>query len=303
MALHRNPSRDFEAKIRRITAVGVEVPADLDDLEQRLRGFMRDPAGTDVFDDLARAVINGDDTGTLWVLALATANTGPGVRGEVIDAIRARVNTERRRRYTMRAIDIYAAVAEKFDTAAKALTAAVGVVEPELPADALLDRPAKEQRAWQDAGTQRAALDGLLPALAAAAELANITTNAPDDQLPLAVDTEGLHRRRLWEAWDADDTERRTIANATANQGLTGVTPPAPTRTGRWGKLLALGATIRAHNPAHDFHPYRRPKPLIERTVVENGVTRRIVTDPEDHDHTEPEPATTPPPARVTIRG
>jgi hypothetical protein len=96
-------------------------------------------------------------------------------------------------------------------------------------------------------------LTSLLPALQAAAVLAgveagravnpdgspayggDVEVNARDLQLPLSVDTTGVHRRRVWEAWDVE--QRSAEAEAKYQQGFS-VNVPPPTRTSRWGALL-----------------------------------------------------------------
>jgi hypothetical protein len=88
--------------------------------------------------------------------------------------------------------------------------------------------------------------------------------------LPLLIDASGLHRRRVWEAWQANGE-----------------------RTGRWGALAVLGAPIRAC-PLDEFEPYRTPKPLIRKQFPvggpdSKGIYRPVLIDPEDEDYTPPE--------------
>lgn len=62
--------------------------------------------------------------------------------------------------------------------------------------------------------------------------------------IPLLVDTDGQHSRKLWTACSREGG-----------------------RTGRWGALAALGADIRAF-PAgqlENFTTYREPRPLIRK--------------------------------------
>ena len=75
-----------------------------------------------------------------------------------------------------------------------------------------------------------------------------------------------LHRRKIWQAFGARG------------------------RTGRWGALTALGATIRAW-PADrlaELEPYRIPAPLQERINPASGAWATV--DAEDPDYREPEP-------------
>ena len=64
-------------------------------------------------------------------------------------------------------------------------------------------------------------------------------------RVALTVDDRGLHRRRVWENWQA--------------QG----------RTSRWGALVGLGVKIRAHPHPDRLEPYRAPPPAGVKFVPE----------------------------------
>ena len=100
-------------------------------------------------------------------------------------------------------------------------------------------------------------LEALLPALQAAPVLAGVeatgrsvnpdgsytragdnTVNARDLLLPLSVDVTGLHRRKVWDAWEI--TQRTIESKAKADQDFN-VHVPEPTRTGRWGRAAQIG--------------------------------------------------------------
>ena len=95
--------------------------------------------------------------------------------------------------------------------------------------------------------------------LQAAAALAGTPdTEKGEVMIALTIDAAGLHRRRVWEAW-------RHVAG----------------RTGRWGALLRIGATIRAHD-LDGFTPYRPPRPMEVKQVPHGIGIRQVPQDPED---------------------
>jgi hypothetical protein len=133
-------------------------------------------------------------------------------------------------------------VAKAFDTAATKFTAAAKECDPEADSDAVVGQPDSVRQGRLDSTLHAVELDRLTPVLQAAAELCGIYTGRDDTWLlPLLIDTTGLHRRRVWEAWRS-----------------------AGERCGRWSALAALGARIRAAD-LEGFELYREPKPLIHK--------------------------------------
>jgi hypothetical protein len=171
----------------------------------------------------------------------------------------------------------YAKLASDFDTAAAKLTACAELVDIQAPADALVRNrvPKQAMEAWLAAREHEAELDRLLPVLARAAEMLPMPigkrTTSGDDSKPgdwllaLCCDPGDAHRRRVWEAWQAKGAG------------------------GRWGKLLALGARLRAHPEPSDFEVYERPIPTVVHQEVSragsiSGV-KQWREDPEDALH------------------
>lgn len=285
--LARNPQAQFEARIRHVAAAGIELPPDIDQLRQRLKDFHRGSGSTPMRDRLAEAIITADPTADmplLWAAALAESNAATGIVAELHDGIRLQINRAIRACYAEVALPTYLAIAAKFDTAAQALTAAAAVVDVEAPADVAIAYPTKQQQAWRDAAVAVADLHRLIPALKAAAVLAEVCDDDPDHDLPLAVDPADLPRREVWHAWDTDHRDDQTQRRA-KNAGALTVAEVTRSRTGRWGALLRLGATLRAC-PPEVFTPYRRPARLIERTV--DG--KRRLVDPDADDYQPPQP-------------
>ena len=95
--------------------------------------------------------------------------------------------------------------------------------------------------------------------LSAAASLAGV----PIDQehlIALTVDTDGIHRRKVWSAWERTDG-----------------------RTSRWGALIGIGAVLRAA-ALDGLQPYRRPRPMEVRQVRVGIGIRQEPFDPEDEE-------------------
>lgn len=129
------------------------------------------------------------------------------------------------------------------------------------------------REAWAGLPTYAANIDSLIVILRAAEELTGVPTKSQEAQLSLTVDASGLHRRRAWAAWCATGS-----------------------RAGRWGALVQLGATIRAH-ALDNFAEYRLPRPLEEKIEHNGGLMLTQVVDPEDD-----EVAQTPPSAPETSK-
>lgn len=304
MSLYRDTSRAFDQRLRLVSAA-TELPPEIDALRVRMTEFTRH-AGRPVIDKLAQAVIDGttDDLDIMWACALAeTAQTAPQ-HNDVVTAVRNRIHNRIREVYAAQAIPTYQAIAAKFDATAAKLTAAQALVDVEADAEAVIDRPEKERKGWREAAGHAAELSRLLPSLKAAAVLAAICEDAPDHDLPLAVECDPeLHRRHLWAAWEIETTEAKAARTAANNSPFTTYEPVTHSRCGRWGAVLKLGAEIRAAKP-DEFTEYRRPRPMEERTENTPGGPRKVLLDPEDADYQpKPGPETfTSPRVRTTIR-
>lgn len=258
------------SRVRILTSAGIEPPAEWTALKDRYGKFLAlDNPCTEL---LAQAVVSGDTTAdvpALRALAFAERSTlNSPDRGTVRDIVKGAVTKQLKAIYAPHAVDNYRKITVKYAKLGAEFAAATAIVDPEIPAEQIVDATANTRKAWSDAPSLAAQLTKHLPVLQAAAELAGIQVRDPnlaprsprvlDALLPLAIDTRGLHRRRVWDAWETD----------------TG-------RTGRWGELSKLGATIHAC-PLDEYQPYRRPKQLLERWVVQNDRRVRIIVDPED---------------------
>jgi hypothetical protein len=193
----------------------------------------------------------------LYGLALAE-NSGPQEKAVVTNELSARVFPALTSEYAKTAAANYTTLAEKFNSTAAAFTKAAGTIDPETPAEQLIHASEAKRRAWTDAGVHSMELTSQMPALMEAARLAGTPVNRPDDALGLTILTGTLHRRRVWEAW----------ATTTG-------------RTGKWGALLTLGATIEA-TPLDEYTRYREPRPIETRYERVQFGHRPVTVDPED---------------------
>lgn len=296
MPLHRSPQAGFETRLRHITAAGVELPPEIDQLRQRLKDFQRDTSGNAIRDRLAQAVITADpgaDRDLLWAAALAEASASPPLIADLREAVRVKVNAAIRNAYSEVADQVYLTLAAEFDNAAQTLTTAASAVDVELPADAAIALPAKQQQAWKDAGAAVAELNRLATPLKAAAVMAGVCEDTADHDLALMVNPGEADRRQLWDAWEIELRETKA-ARAAANNSPFNSAPVTRTRCGRWGAVLGVGALVRAC-PPEEFREYRRPMPMVEQ--VRDG--KRTMVDPEADDYRPPPPPKFAPPIRV----
>ena len=261
---------------------GITIPGKWGRLNQQLTDFLELKSAA--LNRLVDSVITpsaSDDRTVLRGLAVAeAAATHPAV-AQVNNAVINAVLTKLRDTITAAAPSIYAKASDQFNQAAASFHACCEVCDPERPAPEMVSAPDAERTAWMEAEGHAAKLTTLVPPLAVAASLAGIPgidlntldVDCHPTVIGLAVDTTDLQRRRVWEAWLTKDGDGRT---------------------GRWGALVALGATIRALPDLKTHQPYPEPRPMEYRdeTVVDQHghatLIRRVPHDPED-DHT-PQP-------------
>jgi len=264
-------------RVHIIQATGVDLPARWVELEERLGAFaeLRSTAAQ----RFAEQVVNpqkGVDVLALRAQAIAEAGETFGAEAEVQAAVIAAVEREMLAAWQPEALTVYRAVAALYDDAAQEFTAAANTCDPEASAEYMIDNP-DQQAAWKLAEVSAARLTQLVPGLVSAAQLADVRLDSADErlaqpwwsapvdptaELALVCDPGTLHRRRVWEAFE-------TVGG----------------RTGKWGRLLALGCTLRAHD-LDGFEKYRLPLPIKheQRQVLgaPRGVIEHVQTDPED---------------------
>jgi hypothetical protein len=256
-----SPLQSLMTNVDTVAAAGGAIPTEYTRIAQRWSAYAELDAGqlTTRLAETIAGTGNLDDLPTLRALALA-GRANPGDAAELTRDVEGSVFLALRDAYATVADSNYTALAEQFTSIGTALGKAVRVVDPATDAAAMVTATDRERKAWTDAELLALQLDDRLPALCTAAELAGLNTLTVDRQLPLVVDTTGLHRRRLWEAWD--DTNARA---------------------GRWAALVSLGATIRALPDLTEYETYRRAEPIrTEYRQIGRGQLAPITVDPED---------------------
>lgn len=260
----------FDRHVKMVTTVAavVEPPTEWRELLRRFAAFV-DMSGT-AAERLCAAVVAGDDDAVFMLRTLALAEAAgekqPQVVASLVNQVRSAVFDRLQAVYSEHADNIYAAVADGFDSIAAKFTTAAKQADPEAAAEEIVTAAAKARTAWSEAPMLAAQLDGTLPALDAAARLCGATGPDALTLLPLTIDPEGHHRRVTWEAFKS-----------------TG-------RAGRWSAVVAAGIPIRAARDPRSVEPYRLCRDYVERTETVDGTTRVIWDDPEDPGYKEPEP-------------
>ena len=263
-----DPLDDHLELVRIVSGADVAAPPEWRALAGRLGDFL----ALDNFDQhplrdqLAAAIVGGTDAAIPVMRSLALAEVANQAQVQMITTgVRNAVHQRMREVYDAPAA--YAQIAEKFNTAAKRFVDAASTVDVETDAASMLEQPDKIRRSWLDAEGFGNQLSKLIDPLAAAASLAGVPdTDSDTTRLPLCVDVDGHHRRKLWTAWSQSGG-----------------------RCGRWSALHQLGVEIRAANIDGGLEAYRLPAAMETREeTIRNsdgqavGI-RRVPFDPEDN--------------------
>lgn len=239
--------------VKALAAVGISPPAEWTAIHKRLTEYLAldTPVRAQLIDAIGEG--KGGDIAALRAGAYAEAAVVPTVNRAVIAGVHARLLQV----YAGHARKNYVKLALEFNDAAKEFTTIAGIVNPDIDAASVVGFPEDQRQAWLSAPLVAAELDKRLPALRAAAELCGVSTKAEQFQLAMVVDPAAAHRRRVWEGWASDG------------------------RAGRWSGIVKSGAKIHA-DPLDKVAPYRRPKPLEQKTEHRNGLVVVTTIDPED---------------------
>ena len=265
-----------------VTAAGVEPPARWRELDAALTTYTATEftAAQRLADQIVRPV-KSVDVAALRAMAIAEAMATPGalaaVQGSVVSALHAAMLEA----WSVSADNAYRQIADQFNAAADLFVAAAQVADPAAAATDMVAADEPVRQSWLTCAVQSARLDELVLPLCYSAELTGLRITAADEQIaqswwqadvadeaviPLVCDPGQLHRRKVWDAYE----------NTTG-------------RTGRWGALVAVGATIRAPLSLDGFERYRRPKPIIHKqrqiTGAPLGYIENVALDPEDADY------------------
>lgn len=215
-----------------------------------------DPSTISAGTRYAEAVVSNDppeDVAQWGALAIAQAGSNSVNEATVRNELQRALEPLLQAALNKTAHDNYLLFRKRFDKSAAAFTKAHTIVSATTDPGLLIGAPEATRRAWQEGQTQSAELTALLEPLRAAAALAGVNMS---NMLGLVVDADGLHRRRVWEAWNDPD---------------------------RWTALLELGATI-ATVDLEDYEHYREPRPMEHRTMRSGIGWRQVEVDPEDPD-------------------
>lgn len=195
-----------------------------------------------------------DDEVILWrSLALAEAVANPTHHATIRNALTDAADKIRAVELEKTAQANYDLIRARFNEAATAFGKAHEVIPADTDPALLALAPEKTRKAWVEGQTRTGTLNQLIPLLLAAARIAG--TNVDNKHaLGLTVSAEGLHRRRVWEAWESEN---------------------------RWTALIDLGATIQAPS-LNEYTYYREPKPIEQVPVRGDFGTRMEERDPED---------------------
>lgn len=257
-----NPFRDHTVAVERLATAGIAPPKEWTDLLNRYREFSALPGG-DAQRRLTQAILDNDtdaDLDELRAFALMEAAASPQDRATVTNAVQAAVTTRLVNIYEPSAAAAYDRAAAQFDKAAQHFTRLADTIDADTDADVVVTLNDPQRKAWGELPIAALGLETALAVLREAAWLCGIGNIKSDETtIALALDTDGVDRRELWSAWEAQEG-----------------------RCGRWGAIHKLGAPLAAAD-LDSFTPYRRPLPMEEKWVrVEGGIGhRRVLIDPE----------------------
>ena len=220
-----------------------------DDMQAELNKAVLDPK------------VKPEELARLHALAIAAAGSNHVTEATVRNSVAGEILAALRVEYRTVAEANYETIRERFNELAEQLTDALDAVDSEASPELMVKADSATRTAWADAPAHAYQLTALLPTLHTAALLAGTTQpsgHADKLLIGLTTNTEGLHRRRVWEAW-----------NNTTGRAL------------QWRELWKLGATIEA--PAlNDIKPYREPMPMETRAERADYGVRQFEYDPED---------------------
>jgi len=243
--------------IDQIIEAGGTVTKEYDRLHNRLRAFS--DIDDDIIGRLTEALMSDEPIGTvadLRALAVA-AEAGTQVHSATVqNAVFRTVHKAMEAEYAKTAVANYNSIRDQFNEHADEFTNAHNVIPATTDPATLVTATDKIRKAWAAGQAAALALTAKVPLLVLAATLAGTRIQHPTVPIGLVAQVDGLHRRRVWEAYDDG-----------------------------WTALLELGATIHAPE-LHDYADYREPRPIESRQKRGELGFITVQIDPEDEDHT-----------------
>lgn len=276
-----------------VAGAGATLPPEFTALRDRFTGFCTEAAGgaNVLFDKLSDALLSGHDDAWIWFGA-CVSQAGAGAveqRAEALARLHGVAEGALRGLYAPIARPVYAGLAHKFDTAADAFAGAASIIDPAADPGEVVNAGQRTLQAWRAAATLAAELDSLLEPLCAASELlrgphqpSGLGTSRDAYLLALVADTTGLHARQVWHAF-RDWPEPRPVSPGESIQAMTAAptNQPVGSRCGRWGRLLAVGAALRAHPDPAQLVLFGQPQPVGVKPVAARNKAQLVRFDPE----------------------
>ncbi|WP_420111627.1 hypothetical protein [Pseudactinotalea sp.] len=248
----------------RIAEHGGTIPAAYRKAEQRWDAWI-EASNASPMTALTNAYADGADEDTLATLRAAAliteAATAPQL-ATVRNSVAPAAYSALRAAYSPQAGKNYAKLAEQYNTAAAEFVRLAQIIDPESDAKNLVSADEDTRRAWLEAELIAGKLDTLAPILADAALLAGANVKGEPALIGLLTDPKSAHRRRVYEAWNANDN-----------------------RCNKWSALIALDVDLRAADLG-EHCPYREPRPLEVQHIRGNIGVRSVTVDPEDDEPT-----------------
>ena len=165
--VERDAYNEHTKRVRALEQAGIAPPDEWVAVRRRFDEFLA--LKTPARQRLIEAIIDpdGEDIAVLRAAAYSEMNIVPAVNHHVKAAVlEALVQA-----YGPVSRSNFKKVATQFDDAARCFTAAVNVVDPERPAELMVNAPQGQRTAWSQAPLHSSKLDALVPVMVAAAEL------------------------------------------------------------------------------------------------------------------------------------
>ena len=251
---------NYRDRVDRVTAAGGTTSKAYRDAANRWDAWsaLRNTSPLQALTDAYEAGTPIEDLAPLRTAALTGEASNPIIDATVHSAVAPAAYAAMVQAYQPNARANYDTARTAFNTAAAEFHTLAEKIDPEADAASMVRADDATRAAWLKIEVTAHHLDTHAAILADAATLAGKPTNTDSATIGATVNADGLHVRRVWEAWANTDG-----------------------RTGKWGALVALGATIEAPE-LDDLSNYREPMPM-EIVQEHSGIgVRQVQHDPED---------------------
>lgn len=247
-------------RVQRVTDAGGTVTKAYDEAVNRWHDWaeLRESSPLQALTDAYEAGATIKQLATLRAAALAAEATNAIMEATVHNAVAPAALAQIMAAYHPTKDDNYRVARDAYNALARQFTDLAETVDVEADARTMVAADEATRSGWLKAEVLAHQLTQAAAILADAATLAGKPTNTDSATIGATVNADGLHVRRVWEAWATTEG-----------------------RTGKWGALVALGATIEAPE-LDDLSNYREPMPM-EIVQEHSGIgVRQVQHDPED---------------------